>query len=272
MDICNLSRWIECQPRQGMCNSHSIIARVMGWSLLVFLGTTLAISSLFAAPKPDDDAPVPEGSVDELSKPQAKPAPNEPAADDEDRPSGVEAGATDDAAAEIDRLERVIAGMRNAQKRIAGTDTSPETQAVQEGVVKDLEALLEFLKRQQSRQNQSPSGQKQSKNKRQKPQKGGGDPQNSNAKPNPNPNDSQKGPRNDGKSSDSQEQADPAKAKAADDARRAQMVKDVWGHLPPHLRDAISKAFGENYLPKYDDLVKKYYEALAEKNRKQSGK
>jgi hypothetical protein len=153
--------------------------------------------------------------------------------------------------------------MRSAQKRIGASDTSSQTQKIQEQVVQDLEELLALLKKQQSRQNssQQSSNQKQDnqKNQRQKMEKGRSDPQNSQ---------SQGDRRNDDKSADSQERTDAARAKAAEDARRAQMLKDVWGHLPPHVREAIRNALRDNYLPKYDDLVKKYYEALAEKNRK----
>ena len=46
-----------------------------------------------------------------------------------------------------------------------------------------------------------------------------------------------------------------------------QAVKDV-GHLPPHIREAMLNSVSEKYLPKYEDLVKKYYEDLAEKSRK----
>jgi hypothetical protein len=206
--------------------------------LIIALGSA---APLAAAPKPaeDDDVPVAEGPA------EAKKAAEE----------------------EIDRLERAIDGMRTAQKRIDASDTSSRTQKIQEQVVSDLEELLALLKKQMSRQssmqqspNQRPDNQK---NQRQKMEKGRSDPQNS---------DSQGNRRNDDKSTESQERTDAARAKAAEDARRAQMIKDVWGHLPPHLREAIRNALRDNYLPKYDDLVKKYYEALAEKNRKRASK
>jgi aspartate aminotransferase-like enzyme len=54
------------------------------------------------------------------------------------------------------------------------------------------------------------------------------------------------------------------------------LIKDVWGHLPPHVREAMLNSMSEKYLPKYEELVKKYYEALAQKtkteNRKKTGK
>jgi hypothetical protein len=95
-----------------------------------------------------------------------------------------------------------------------------------------------------------------------------GDPNNS-ARTNPDgsadPND---GRRTNDKSADSQERTDAARTLAAEQTRRAQMIKDVWGHLPPHVRERIDKSFSEKYLPKYEELVKKYYESLAQKNRK----
>jgi hypothetical protein len=133
------------------------------------------------------------------------------------------------------------------------------------------------LKKQQGRQSGQPNQNQRdekdrSQKQRQKVQKGQGNPQNSGNQESSDPNDSQGKRRNDDKSADSQELSDAARAKAADESRRAQLIKDVWGHLPPHVRDAMQNAFGEKYLPRYEDLVKKYYEALAEKNRKRSAK
>jgi hypothetical protein len=219
-------------------------------------------SPLVADPKSDDDLPVAEGPAKESAKADEK-AP--PAADDDELLKAVET--LPDATEQIDRLEQAIEGMRTAQKRIAGSDTSSATQKIQERGVIDLEDLLALLKKQQqngqSSSQPNPNQNQNKKNQRQKTKKGAGDPQNS---------DPQSGRRNDDKASDSQERTDAARAKAAERVRREQMLKDVWGHLPPHLRGAMRNALRENYLPKYDDLVKKYYEALAEKNRKRTGK
>ncbi len=230
--------------------------------------------SLSADPKAsdDEDAIVPEGPVKAPAKPKEKltlsaeeEEPVEPDMAGPDVPGAVQD--------EIDRLERAIAGMRSAQKRVAQSDSSAQTQKIQERVIKDLQDLLAFLKKQQGRQqgmpNQNqPDEKNRSQKQRQKLQKGQGNPENSGRQESPDTPDSQGGRRNDDKTSDSQESTEAARAKAADESRRAQLVKDVWGHLPPHLREAMQNAFGEKYLPRYEDLVKKYYEALAEKNRK----
>jgi tRNA 2-selenouridine synthase SelU len=73
--------------------------------------------------------------------------------------------------------------------------------------------------------------------------------------------------RRDDPSRNAQENVNAAQRARDEEARREQMVKDVWGHLPPHLRDAMLQSFREKYLPQYEDLVRRYYEALAEKSR-----
>jgi hypothetical protein len=106
---------------------------------------------------------------------------------------------------------------------------------------------------------------------KQKPPPGQNDPQGTGGKPDRQKKDGSSGSqRNDGKSPDSEERADQARKAAAEQARRQELIKDVWGHLPPHLREAMQNSFSEKYLPKYDELVKKYYESLAEKNRNRS--
>ncbi|HLJ10997.1 MAG TPA: hypothetical protein VKU82_07405 [Planctomycetaceae bacterium] len=203
-----------------------------------------------------------EGSKDGEDKSDEE-SPSEPAAsDDEDMTSD-----------EIDRLEQAIELMRTASEKIAGEDTSPGTQKLQERAVKNLEELLELLKKQQGGRNRQSSqtdqqDQDQSQKQRQKLKPGQGDPRNSGKNQGPGSANDQNARRNSEKSNDSQERADPARSAAAEQARRQSMIKDVWGHLPPHVREAMQNAFSEKYLPKYEELVKKYYEALAEKNKK----
>jgi hypothetical protein len=242
-------------------------SQLLKWALL--LAICCVYSPLTAAPKADDDAPVAEGPAADPAKPKDE----APDPDDEKLLKAVEPAAKHSMTDDADRLDRAVHGMWNAKKRIAASDTGHKTQEIQDQVVKDLEELLALLKKQQNRQSSQQknqdqnSGKNQPPNQRQKVQKNQGDPQNSGAKKNPDSNDPQNGRRDSEKSRDSQERTDPARSAAAEEARRAQMIKDAWGHLPPHLREAMQNAFSEKYLPKYEDLVKKYYEALAEKNR-----
>ncbi len=178
-----------------------------------------------------------------------------------------------------DHLQHAFDGMQTARRRIADEDTGAETQKTQERVVKDLEALLALVKKQQSRGQQRPQNQPQDKNQgqqqsdRQKMQNGQNDPQNSGtSKSSGKDQGSANDRRKDGQSTDAQERTDAAQTPTAEQARRMQVIKDVWGHLPPHIREAMLNSVSEKYLPKYEDLVKKYYEDLAEKSRKHNGK
>ncbi|MFM8580183.1 MAG: hypothetical protein ACKOFW_01640, partial [Planctomycetaceae bacterium] len=55
--------------------------------------------------------------------------------------------------------------------------------------------------------------------------------------------------------------------KTEEATKRRSDANDVWGHLPPTVREALQKSFNERYLPKYEELVRRYYESLAEKRR-----
>lgn len=180
----------------------------------------------------------------------------------------------------LDHLQTAFDGMQTARRRIADEDTGSETQKTQERVVKELEELLQLVRKQQRRapqRNQSGENQSgdddQGRSGRQKLPQGQSDPQNSGTAKNSGQNSgSSTDRRRDGKSAESQERTDAARVPAAEQARRRQAIKDVWGHLPPHIREAMLNSVSEKYLPKYEDLVKKYYEDLAEKSRKQNGK
>jgi len=41
------------------------------------------------------------------------------------------------------------------------------------------------------------------------------------------------------------------------------VVKEVWGHLPDKLRQQVTQYYKEEFMPKYSDLLKRYYSSLA---------
>ncbi|VTT98508.1 unnamed protein product [Gemmataceae bacterium] len=45
----------------------------------------------------------------------------------------------------------------------------------------------------------------------------------------------------------------------------AEVVKDVWGHLPDKLRQQATQFYREEFTARYSDLLKMYYSSLAEK-------
>lgn len=45
------------------------------------------------------------------------------------------------------------------------------------------------------------------------------------------------------------------------------IAKQVWGHLPEKLRQQMSQYYKEQFMPKYDDLLRQYYSSLAEREK-----
>jgi hypothetical protein len=46
--------------------------------------------------------------------------------------------------------------------------------------------------------------------------------------------------------------------------------KDVWGHLPPELRDVMRNVFREESLPAREELVRRYYMSVSKKSLSRS--
>jgi hypothetical protein len=172
-------------------------------------------------------------------------------------------------------LDAIVERMRAAQQKLQQTETDKDTRDLQTQIVKDLDALIEQLKNAKSTpqkpnqdqqpppmggndQNVSPRGQGQPKPQNSLKQSGGPD------KKSMQPAGSSQGEKS--KQSANQNQGQPRTPE--EEAAREKLAKDVWGHLPPALRQQLLNVYSEKFLPKYDDLVRKYYEALAEQNRR----
>jgi hypothetical protein len=54
------------------------------------------------------------------------------------------------------------------------------------------------------------------------------------------------------------------------DEKFADLYRDVWGHLPDRLRQEMDLYYREKFMPRYSELLRQYYAALAE--QKKSGK
>src|SRR5947208_2623148 len=78
------------------------------------------LGATHGAARDDDDGLVPEGLVQEPTKPKREP-PIE--ADDDELLDSISPASKKTAGEEADRLERAINGMWNAKKRVAGRET-----------------------------------------------------------------------------------------------------------------------------------------------------
>ena len=186
-------------------------------------------------------------------------------------------------------LDAIVERMRDVKQRLQKTETDKETRELQTQIVKDLDELIEKLKNQKPpppmpNQNPPPPDQGGEKSPDTPPR---GSPQ-------PKPQNSQKqrggsedkqsaeqkrqqqlkqqqgeaGEKNESKKARNSDNQQRQTRSAEEEAARQRMAKDVWGHLPAALRQELLNVYSEKYLPKYDEMVRKYYEALAEQNRR----
>jgi hypothetical protein len=162
----------------------------------------------------------------------------------------------------------IVKEMKDAQTRLKAGDTGPGTRGIQEQVVRDLEKLIDAASRQSdsSSSRKSPSeskapkdsdnGQQQPSEASQRGQSEGAAAAKGGSAPG-----TRGGPR----------AARPVSTKGALASQRS-LVREVWGHLPPAIRERVRVDFGETVLPAYDELVRRYFEALLEEPPQRDGK
>jgi hypothetical protein len=176
-------------------------------------------------------------------------------------------------------LESVDREMSAAERDLRGKKPTDGTRTQQQNAARHLGELISMIEQMQQMMQRQQRPQPQPSPREPSPtcvppERQPGQPQPQPGQPQPMPQD-QRGDegrrRNDGAAQRSVEGADPMAAKKAELLRQQQMLKDVWGHLPPMLRDELLNISGEQYLPKYAEQVERYYEALAERSRKRLG-
>ena len=251
---------------------------------LVAWGIGLGTPSLHAqeADNPDAAATKPKPAADKPEPPAAKP---------KEKPFDqlLEGLGFQDGQAGGNPLDAIVERMRSVQERLQKTETDQETRDLQTQIVKDLDTLIEKLKNQKPpppnpNQNQPPpppmgdtppdqpprgSPQPKPQNS-QKQRKGSEDKQSAEHKRKPQDKEekpAEEKPSKGKQARDSDNNRQPTRS-VQEEAARQRVAKDVWGHLPATVRQELLNIYSEKYLPKYDEMVRKYYEALAEQNRR----
>ena len=235
---------------------------------IALIGMLLAVPSF--ADEPQDSEPVLElkkkSTTDDSNKPttddadeknkadsDAKPKPKRKSSLDDDLADSLNLEGLDDESESDDLLEDAIGSMRKVSDRLADADTGEDTRKLQKGIVSNLSKLLEQLKQQQRQQPNTPQPQPNNR-----PQRNQGDDQQKSTQ------DRKQAERNDSdNASGSSSQNRKSEDRNAKLMRRA-LIQEIWGHLPPALRDKILNIESEKPLPKYAEHVRKYYESISE--------
>ena len=160
-------------------------------------------------------------------------------------------------------LERVRDGMCQAQQLLAGHDTTEPARPIQVRVVRDLDALIAQLEKQcqssrESQQRQQVTS-RRSQDRVRQPGK---------------PDGKKNSPAGKGASAaqDSTARINDGEVESVDTPDWQQLLKDLWGHLPERVREQLSQAPTDEFLPKYKLEIEKYFRRLAEDRENGDGR
>lgn len=155
---------------------------------------------------------------------------------------------------EQDPFRRIDRRMRRVETLIAETKTGEPTQKLQQEIIAELDELIKQL-RQNARQ--SPSNGSQQQQQQQTAQR------EQVAQPQP------AGQTEGGAEGQSQDSTTAVRKEAAEQARLQENVQDmlrgVWGQLPERVREQMLQSANERYLPKYELMIERYFEELADR-------
>ncbi len=152
-------------------------------------------------------------------------------------------------------LLNIAQNMFQVQERIVQSDAGPATLNLQKQIVADLDLLIDQAKKSCGQCSSSSS------NPRQSAQKPGGSP------PKPGAKAGQK-PGNKPAAASSSRSPDGQSRKPDMDEMRS-LINNLWGELPPHVRDQMLQTPVEEFIPKYQDLIEDYFRDLS--NEKKPG-
>ncbi|HTU27650.1 MAG TPA: hypothetical protein VMF30_19725 [Pirellulales bacterium] len=157
-----------------------------------------------------------------------------------------------------DPLFQIGEEMRAIERQLAAPGRSDaETQALQQKIVAQLAQLIAQLEQQQNSQQSGSQSKSQSSSAAKERQKV--------TQPNAAPS---QAPATGDRAKESTERLGQAQARQATPEEIRSLMKDVWGQLPAREREQMLQSPPEQFLPKYELLLEKYYKRLADEQQR----
>jgi len=190
--------------------------------------------------------------LDEVDRELFDPPAAKPGDDSEDHDQRVkqELGAAG-VSEESNPLLEIARRMRLVGNRISQNDSGSNTQDLQTGIVKDLNAMIEQA-RKNCRKCKPGNGQSQPTAQRQQI-----------GQPSPNPGTPGTNPAKDPTGSNPRPPGN-GEGVTADLEQVQAVIKDIWGQLPAGVREQMLQSPPEEFLPNYERLIEQYFRRLAE--------
>lgn len=150
-------------------------------------------------------------------------------------------------------IARLNERMREVQRRIARAQADEKTQRLEREISDELAKLIEQVERQARKSGQaSSSASGSSRSQAKQPGEGAKPAEQSSDNP----------------ARDSSDQMRKQKTAKVDNPEYQDLLKDVWGRLPPHLRQQMEQSANEEFLPKYETEISEYFRALNQRGKK----
>jgi hypothetical protein len=146
-------------------------------------------------------------------------------------------------------LARVARQMREVERRISQSQSGDETQKKQQAISDELAKLIEQLKK-ANQSSQKPGSGNSSSSQRSKVAQAG---QKSGTQR-----------QSDKPARDSSNQTRRDELAKPDPATIRERMKDAWGNLPERIREQMMQTSVDEFLPKYELLIEKYFQRLSE--------
>ncbi len=157
-------------------------------------------------------------------------------------------------------LARLTRNLEQTDERLKRPDIGEGTRQIQTEVVRGFDALIEQVKQQQQQQQNSSASSKSSKPRSRSDRDQKTAKKQAGQEPGERPGqESQQQQANTGQGGGGRSPEEQRKL--------ADLYKDVWGHLPETLRQQMDAYGREQFMAKYNELLKQYYATLAEKGR-----
>jgi hypothetical protein len=164
--------------------------------------------------------------------------------EDQDQQSGGQGqGEGSDSEPQNPAMKKLVEQMRDVEKRLSETDTGQETRNKQKEIVESIDQMIERM-RQMAQQQQ------QQRQRRQQQQQQG----------------QEMAQNQEGEQPGSQAGGVGLQKPLPPAGKSSLGGKDVWGHLPPELRDVMRNVFREESLPAREELVRRYYLSVSKKS------
>jgi hypothetical protein len=167
----------------------------------------------------------------------------------------VEPAPADSSLEDRELADRAVASAAEAAAGLNTGGSIPDVISRQKAAANDLDELLKRLQQraQSSSSSQKPQDQPQSQSQQ-------------SAQPSPQSNPEQGGGRD---AANSNANATEGQAgEAVELAHRRDLAQSVWGHLPPKMQEELRRSFSEKFVAKYEQMIRQYYEALAEQSQR----